>query len=463
MSELEKKSAIGKDEALAAVPLNERQHWMTPAMIFGGLEFTIPVLMVGASLTGGFSLAEILLIVVLSMVVFQWPGNFIQGYIGAKTGRASSVIAKSSFGALQARFIVGLTIFIVSMGWWALQTAVAGNAISAMFGIDYTTEWGEWALITVIAGALFALPAIIGYSSMKWTDYIAVPAGLILIIGGIYLAFKNIGWDTITSWNPEPNMTILAAISLVIGVNVSQWVIASDYTRYAKPKVKDNLLIPIGIVGVGIPLFYVGAIMSVGVGEADIVTVMLNMGFPVWGFLILWFATWTSQIVNNYSMGLALANMLNVNSGKGRALLTLGGTIIAIVIALAGILDYFTDFLYMTALIYPAIAGVMMSDFFLVRKQQWAENEGWNWMATIALVVGTFVGYLTQYVYPFGLPAVQSLIVSIVAYYVAMKIKGSVSPDQFTKVDIEDIKDQYREPGSIDNEIEDARSIKERV
>ncbi len=432
--EMDKKSTMGKDEALSAVPLNERQHWLTPAIIFGGLEFTIPVLMVGASLAGGFSLTEILWIIIIAMVLFQWPGNFIQGYIGAKTGRSSSVIAKSSFGVIQARFIVGLTIFIVSMGWWALQTAVAGNAISAMFGIDYKSEWFAWALITIIAGLLFALPAIIGYSSMKWTDYIAVPAGLLLIAGGIYLSLKNIGWETISTWDPEPNMTFLAAVSLVIGVNVSQWVIASDYTRYAKPKVKDNLLIPLGIIAVGIPLFYVGSIMSVGVGEADIVTVMLNMGFPVWGFLILWFATWTSQLINNYSMGLALANMLNVNSGNGRALLTLGGTIIAIIIALAGILDYFTDFLYMTALVYPAIAGVMMSDFFLVRKQQWVENKGWNWMATIALVVGTFIGYLTQYVYPFGLPAIQSLIISGIVYFIAMKVKASVAPDEFTKI-----------------------------
>lgn len=428
------KSTMGKDEALSPVPLNGRQHWLTPAIIFGGLEFTIPVLMVGASLVGGFSLSEILWIIIIAMVLFQWPGNFIQGYIGAKTGRSSSVIAKSSFGAIQARFIVGLTIFIVSMGWWALQTAVAGNAISAMFGIDYKSEWLAWALITIVAGLLFALPAIIGYSSMKWTDYIAVPAGLLLIAGGIYLSLKNIGWETISNWDPEPNMTFLAAVSLIIGVNVSQWVIASDYTRYAKPKIKDNLLIPLGIIAVGIPLFYVGAIMSVGVGEADIVTVMLNMGFPVWGFLILWFATWTSQLVNNYSMGLALANMLNVNSGNGRALLTLGGTIIAIIIALAGILDYFTDFLYMTALIYPAIAGVMMSDFFLIRKQQWVENKGWNWMATIALVVGTFIGYLTQYVYPFGLPAIQSLVISGIAYFIAMKVKASVAPDEFTKI-----------------------------
>lgn len=443
MIKTDNKSAIEKDEALEAVPLSERQHWLTPAMIFGGLEFTIPVLMVGASLAGGFSLLEILLIVLVSMIVFQWPGNFIQGYIGAKTGRSSSVIAKSSFGTTQARFIVGLTIFIVSMGWWALQTAVAGNAIAAMFGIDYSKDWIPWAIITVIAGALFALPAIIGYSSMKWTDYLAVPAGLILVIGGIYLAFKNIGWKQIVSWNPEPTMTILAAISLVIGVNVSQWVIASDYTRYAKPIVKDNLLIPLGIIGVGIPLFYVGSIMSVGIGEADIVTVMINMGFPVWGFLILWLATWTSQIVNNYSMGLALANMLNVNSGKGRALLTLGGTIIAIILALLGILNYFEDFLYLTALIYPAIAGVMICDFFFIRKQQWVENKGWNWMATIALVISTLVGYLTQYVYPFGLPAIQSLLVSMIVYYIAMKIKGSVAPDQFTNVELVQLDENY--------------------
>lgn len=269
---------------------------------------------------------------------------------------------------------------------------------------------------------------------MKWTDYLAVPAGLLLIAGGIFYALKNIGWEKIASWNPEPQMTFLAAVSLVIGINVSQWVIASDYTRYAKPSVKDNVLIPLGIIAVGFPLFYVGAIMSIGVGDADIVNVMMNLGFPVWGFLILWLATWTSQLVNNYSMGLALANMLNVNSNKGRALLTLAGTIISIVIALAGILDYFMDFLYMTALIYPAIGGVMMADFFFIRKQQWTDNKGWNWMATIALAVGTFVGYYTQYVQSFGLPAVQSIIASALVYIIAMKIKARVAPDHFTVI-----------------------------
>lgn len=428
----EKTSFLGNDPALSAIPEKDRQHWITPTMIFGGLEFTIPVLMVGAALTASFGLGKILLILIIALFVFQWVGNTLQGYMGAKTGRASSVIAKTSFGSVQAKVLVGLTIFFVSLGWWALQTAVAGNAMSAMFGIDYATNWIGWAIVTTIAGLLFALPSIIGYGSMKWTDYLAVPSGLLLIIGGIYLALKNTGWETIVSWKPEPTMTIFAAISLVIGVNVSQWVIASDYTRYAKPTWRDNWIIPSGIVVIGFPLFIVGAIMSVGVGDADIVNVMMNLGFPVWGFLILWLATWTSQLVNNYSMGLALANVLNVNSSKGRAILTLIGTIIAIIIALMGILQYFEDFLYLTALLYPAIAGVMMGDFFFIRRQQWEDIPGWNWMATIAIVAGIAVGYITQYISPMGLPAVQSLLISIAVYYIAMKIKKKVAPDQFT-------------------------------
>jgi cytosine permease len=54
-------------------------------------------------------------------------------------------------------------------------------------------------------------------------------------------------------------------------------------------------------------------------------------------------------------------------------------------------------------------------------------------MATIALFAGTFLGYLTQYVHSFGLPAVQSLIAAGLVYFVAMKIKAKVAPDRFTE------------------------------
>lgn len=432
MSNKKEAKGMGSDNPMESVPLNKRQHWTTPAIIFGGLEFTIPVLMVGATLAGAFGLFQIFWIVLFTMIAIQWVGNAIIGHIGAKTGRPSSVIAKNSFGNIQARIIAGGTIFIASLGWWATQTAVAGNAISAMFGIDYQEQWILWALITTVAGLIFAVPSIIGYNSMKWTDYLAVPAGLLLVLGGVYYALVDTGWTELIEWSPEPTMSVFMAISLIIGANVSQWVIAADYTRYAKPNWKDSILIPLGIIAIGIPLFMVGSIMSVGVGDADIVNVMLNLGFPVWGFLVLWLATWTSQLVNNYSMGLAFANILNVDTDRGRQILTLIGTLIAIVVALAGILDYFEDFLLLTALVYPAIAGVLFADFFFLRNQTWKNINGWNYMATLAIIIAVIIGYYTQYINNWGLPAVQSLFAAFFFYYLLMWVKARVKPDAFT-------------------------------
>lgn len=429
-------ASMDDDKALAKVPESDRQHWIVPATIFGGLEFSVPVIMIGAALAGSFGLSKILLILLIALVIIQWIGNALQGYLGAKTGLPSAVIARTSFGSIQARFIVGLSLVVMNVGWFAVNTAVAGNAISAVFGIDYTEQWAIWALLTLIAGILFSVPAIIGYNSMKWTDYLAVPAGLLLIFAGVFYSLKGAGWEKIMDWNPEPSMTFLGGISLILGANVAQWLIASDYTRYSKPTVKDQMLIPLGIIVIGFVFFMTGAVMSVGVGNADIVAVMQDLGFPFWGFLILWLALWTSQLVACYSTGLAAANMFNIDSGKGRAWLTIAGSIAGIMLAVAGILAYFMDFLILLSVIYPAIAAVMFTDFFFIRNKEWEDKSGWNWIATLALALGALVGYLTQYVFPMGVPAVQSLLISGAVYLAGMKIKAKVKPDHFTNSDI---------------------------
>lgn len=423
--------ALAADEAITPVPAEQRQHWFSPAVVFGGLEFTIPVIMVGAALATDFRLTTIIVILVIALAI-QWVGNTIAGYIGAKTGRTSSVIARASFGTVQARFVIGTIVFIVSLGWWAIQTAVAGQAISAMLGVDFEANWGTWAIITIVIGLIFAVPSVIGFTSMKWTDYLAMPAGLVLIVTGVYLALSTSGLSGLLAWNPGGDKSIVAGITLVLGANVAQWLIAADYTRYAKPTLRDNVKIPLGIVVVGFPLFLVGAVMAISVGDADLVNVMVGLGFAFWGFVILWLATWTSQLVNNYSMGLALANMLNINSGKGRAWLTFGGTLLAIVVALMGILDHFTAFLNFSAIIYAATAGVIFSDFFLVRNQEFQDNRGWNWIATAAGAAGIAMGALTQYVWQIGIPPVQTLLAAGVVYVLASRLKARTAPDRFT-------------------------------
>lgn len=394
-------------DALTPVPPGKREHWRVPAIIFGGLEFTIPVLMAGAALADHFGLAAILGILAAALSV-QWVGNALQGYMGAASGLSSTFLARESFGVAQARFVVGPLLALFSMGWWGVQTAVAGNAISVMLGIDYQTQRLAWGLVTTAAGVLFAIPAVLGYKSLKWTDYFAVPAGLLLIVTGIYFALQRGGVEGLANWDPQGSLSFLEGVSIIIGVNAAQWVIASDYTRYSRPAVKDQLKIPLGIAGVGLPLFFAGAVMAVGIGDADIVLVMRELGVPVWGFLILWFATWTSQLVNNYTMGLALANTWGSTTNRARMILTVLGTAVALGVALAGIVDHFVGFLMVAAIVYPSIAGVMFAHFFLRRSGGIGDaSTRWRLQATIALAFGIGVGWLTQYVQPVGVPPIQ--------------------------------------------------------
>ena len=430
--ELEKEKTVIIDDPMTPVPLNQRQHWTAPAFIFGGLEFSVTLLMIGSTLIGAFGLKGIIPVVLFTFICLTWVGNAISGYMGAKTGLSSSVIAKQGFGDKQAKFIIALVIGVISMGWWAVQTSVTGNAFCAVLGIDYTVNRTAWMITTIVAGIVFAIPSVIGYSSMKWTDYFAVPGGILLCIVGIYLALKNIGWSNIISYKGSGEISFAAGVTMILGMNVSQFVISADYTRYAKPCWKDNILIPIGIVAIGIPLLFIGAIMGAGNGTTDIVAVMGNLGFPIWGFIVLWLAAWTSQLVNNYTMGVSFSNMLNIKTNKERAVVTAVCTFLSLLLCFTGILENLQKLLSLVALLYPVITGVMFVVFFL-RKGMWEDKQGWNFMATIAMIVGIAVGYITTYIVVIGIPPAQSLIITGITYYVIMKVKAKVAPDKFTE------------------------------
>lgn len=413
-----------KDYASTPIPLNERQAWYVPAFIFGGLEFCIPVLLIGGILIGNLSLLEIIGILLVGLVFFQWIGNAIQGYIGAKTGLTSSALGALSFGKEQSRIIVGLVILALTLGWWAIQTSVAADAFSALVGINKNENFFLYALSTAGIGILFAIPSILGYASIKWVDYVAIPAGLLLVSVALYLSINNMGWEKMTDWNPQGSMSFIEAVNLVISINVAQWLIAPDYTRFAKPTWKANILIPLGIIIVGFPLFLVGGIMSMGTGNSDIVQVMQELGFPAWGFVVLWVATWTSQLVSNYTGGLVLCNMLSLTDANSRKRMTLLFAVIGIILALLGIMDQFVNFLYTLAVVVPVIAGVIMAHFFFVSRTQVTTEKSWNWSATLSILAGILVGYLTQYQYSIGFPAVQSLLVSGAFYTVLNNISN---------------------------------------
>ena len=407
------------DSASEPVLLENRNHWFVPALIFGGLEFAIPVLMTGATLIASYSFNKVVFIILLAMSL-QWVFNALQGYMGAKLGLSCTMIARRSFGVVQSRIVLGLVISFLCIGWGALQIEVAGDALCALMGLSGEKGSVTLAVATTVAGIGFAIPAIGGFTSMKWVDLLAVPAGILLVISALWLSVGQYGTAELMSWSPTPTISISQAISLVIGLNVAQWLIASDYTRHSKPTVRDQLLIPLGILSVGIPLLLVGALMAVGGGEANIVVTMQQLNFPGWGYAILLLALGTSLLVNSYTMGLAIAGAFNSHGNKGRVVTTIIGTVVCIIAAISGVVEYFMDYLYLTGILIPPIVGVMFADFYIMKRQHLSDEipEFWSPAALAAILCGTGIGYYSQYINPFGIPAVQSLLVSVLVYRV---------------------------------------------
>lgn len=419
------------EAGMTPIPLNKRESWLPAAIVWAGCEFTISVIMGGAGLVSGLGTKRFLFTVLGVLLLITRPTDALNSYVGAVTGRSSTAITRSSFGALQSRTIISGIITFNVLGWWGIQTAVTGDALCALLGIDYSENKLAFILLTIVAGIVFAVPAIMGYTSIKIVDYIAVPAGLLFLIAAFYLAIKDVGFGTIWNYTPAAGNVIPMqdAIGVLVGTNVSQMIIMADYTRNVKPEKKHAFLVPLGVISTGFLLFMMGAAMGVGRDTYDIVKIMQELGFGWWGFIVLWLAQWTSQLVNGYSLGLSACNMADVKTERGRKITTSVAIGIALVAALLGILDRFTDFLILTSLLFPPVGSIMVVDVLILNKKKWQDKQGWNWVATVALVVGLALGYVTQYVYRIGIPAVQSYLITGALYYILSYYQTKSNPN----------------------------------
>lgn len=74
--ELEKEKTVIIDDPMTPVPLNQRQHWTAPAFIFGGLEFSVTLLMIGSTLIGAFGLKGIIPVVLFTFICLTWVYKF---------------------------------------------------------------------------------------------------------------------------------------------------------------------------------------------------------------------------------------------------------------------------------------------------------------------------------------------------------------------------------------------------
>jgi NCS1 family nucleobase:cation symporter-1 len=348
----------------------------------------------------------------------------LNSHPGARYGVPFPVLARASFGVLGAN-IAAVLRALVACGWFGIQSWIGGEAINTLLG----TIWPAWrdnpygaAICFMIFWAINVLVILKGIEYIRFLQGISAPVLLgvgLLLLGWAYL--KAGGFGPMLSAPSQFATTSDFLKFLVPALNgaVGFWSTVSlnipDFTRFAK----DTRGQAIG-QAIALPLtMTLYAFIGVAVTSATVVIYGTAISDP-----IQLLSRFHSPIAVIISLLAILLATLNVNIGANvvspandfsnlwplKISFKLGGVITCFVgVAmmpwklLANHRTFIFGWLGGYAAVLGPVAGIMICDYFLIRRKQLIVNElylrngeyeysgGFNLRAIAALCIGSAV------------------------------------------------------------------------
>ncbi len=426
------------NEDLAPVPADKRTWSMwNIAALWVGMSVCIPTYMMAAGLISqGMTIGQALFTIAAGNLIVLVP-MVMNAHAGTKYGIPFPVLLRSSFGTFGANFPAMMRA-LVACGWFGIQTWIGGAAIyglcAAISGFE-PAQVGDGAIFGLTLGqfACFMLfwllnIAIIvaGINSIKWLENLAAPflllAGLALLFwmaskaGGFGEVFSEEVINTVRGQQPEgysfwaafwPNLTAMVGFWATLSLNIP------DFTRFARSQRDQVMGQLIGLPPTMALFSFIGIAVTcasvVVFGEAiwDPVQLLGKFDSPVVvavSLLALSIATLSTNIAANivspandfsnlrpslisFRTGGLIAGTIGILIMPWRLITDLGGYIFTWLIGYGGLLG--------------AIAGVMLVDYFMIRRLHLEAEElyqrdgrysyggsGFNWRALAALFIG---------------------------------------------------------------------------
>ena len=420
-----REAPVGHDDySLTRVPESERYSWFTVAVQRFGQLSALSQFLLGATLGFGMSFWNAFIALTLGAVILEVIAIFV-GVAGMREGLSTSVLARWTGFGRYGSSIIGLVSAVSLIGWFGVQNAVFAEGVHSLIGVIPVWAW------SVVTGMAVTLVVIYGFFSMAWVAYITVPAFLLLAGYSITTALTeyNLG-QLVSSAPPGEPLTLAAGTTIVAGGFIVGAVITPDMTRFNRSTadvVKQTILgITLGEYTIGL----IGVLLAHALKSQDVIEIVTSTSGFI-GTIILVAATLKINDWNLYSSSLGFANSLDTVFGLrvNRAIITIIVGVLGTILSAVGILDQFVPFLTALGVVVPPIAGIMVVDYYLLRRHREelresardgalpARQERFNPVTLVAWAAASVVGYAVQW----GIPALNSLIVAAVLYFAIMK------------------------------------------
>ena len=181
-----------------------------------------------------------------------------------------------------------------------------------------------------------------------------------------------------------------------------------------------------------------GALLSLVTGQYDISAILASIGLPLVGLIALVAATWTTNVTNAYSGGLALSNLLGFDESRFKLTTGIAGAL-GTILAAVGLLGKFSAFLTLMSNLIPPLAGVLIAEYWLVAKgdkESFQLRKGFYGPGVAAFLIGALTACVTGGTFanfaslatvsflniPFFVGPINGIVLSLVLHVIFSKI-----------------------------------------
>jgi putative hydroxymethylpyrimidine transporter CytX len=300
---------------------------------------------------------------------------FLAGLIGARTRRSSMETVKMSFGQKGSILFAVLNILQL-VGWTAIMIYDASLAANGIM------ETGPW-VWCVVVGALIIVWILIGMTNLGKLNIVAMTALFLLTL----VLCKEVFSGNTAGFISDDFLSFGLAVELAAAMPLSWLPLISDYTRGAERPLAATA-VSTAVYGLTSCWMYtIGMGMALYTGEFGIGQIMVKAGLGIGGLLIIVFSTVTTTFMDAFSAGVSTESI----TGKLKAkwvgvIVTVIGTIGAVLYPM----DNIMDFLYLIGSVFAPMIAIMITDFFLLKKDGTAPGAN---LVNLAIWLAGFIIY----------------------------------------------------------------------
>jgi nucleobase:cation symporter-1, NCS1 family len=416
------------NQDLAPIPL-EKRTWgiYNYASLWIAMSVCIPTYMLASGLiAGGMSWWQAILTILLGNLIVLIP-MLLNAHAGARYGIPFPVFVRASFGVRGAN-VPAVLRALVACGWFGIQSWIGGQAIYSMLRILWPRAAAFPSGIWICFLAFWALNMFViyrGIETIKFLEGIAAPfmlgVGLLLLW---WITAKAGGFGPVLSSPSKfkttgefvkffiPSLTAMVGFWATVALNIP------DFTRYAKSQRAQMLGQALGLPAAMTLYSFIGvAVTSASVvlfGEAiwDPVALLGRFHQPVVAsiaLVALLIATLNTNVAANVvspSNDFSNLNPRLISFRTGGFITGVLGVLMMPWKLLGDYSAYIFGWLVGYSGLLGPIAGVMIADYFIVRRcdlnvddlyrrnGRYEYDRGVNYRAVLALALGIIVALL---------------------------------------------------------------------